>query len=178
MTTTMIALLRGINVGRAKRVAMADLRSLVSELGFSDVRSVLNSGNLIFADDSGAAPATVAARIESAVDDRFGLDARVVVLTAAELAELVASNPLGAVADNPSRLHVALLARSAHRTALEPLAERVWRPEALALGERCAYLWCPAGVLKSALPKAVESAVGAAVTMRTWATALKILAKC
>ena len=141
-TDTYVALIRGINVGHAKRVAMADLRALVEGLGYGDVRTLLNSGNVLFT-ALGVAPGDAAAHIERALEERLGVSARVTVLSAAELAAAVADNPLLEVADNPSRLMVAVLANPADRTRLEPLLAQDWAPEALALGARVAYLWCP-----------------------------------
>lgn len=168
-----VALLRGINVGRAKRVAMEDLRALVAELGYGDVRTLLNSGNVVYT-APGVAPDEAAARIEAAIRARLGITSRVTVLTAAEVAAAVAGNPLGDVADNPSRLFVAVLRDPADRAKLEPLAERDWGREVLALGERVAYLWCPDGSTGSQLPEAVGRALGDAVTTRNWATLTKL----
>jgi uncharacterized protein (DUF1697 family) len=173
MAERQVALLRGINVGRAKRVAMADLRALVAELGYADVRTLLNSGNVVYA-APGVAPDDAAARIEAAIRARLGITSRVTVLTAADVAAAVAGNPLGEVADNPSRLFVAVLRDPADRAGLEPLAERDWGREVLALGERVAYLWCPDGSMGSQLPEAVGRALGDAVTTRNWATLTKL----
>jgi uncharacterized protein (DUF1697 family) len=133
-----VALLRGINVGRAKRVSMADLRALFEDLGYGDVRTLLNSGNVVFS-GPGAAPGA-ATRIEAALAQRLGVSARVTVLTAAELATIVAGNALLEVAGDHSRLLVAVLADPADRARLEPLTEQDWAPEALALGARVAYM--------------------------------------
>lgn len=173
MAERQVGLLRGINVGRAKRVAMADLRALVAELGYGDVRTLLNSGNVVYS-APGVAPDEAAARIEAAIRARLGITSRVTVLTAAEIAAAVAGNPLGGVADNPSRLFVAVLRDPADRAKLEPLAERDWGREVLALGERVAYLWCPDGSMGSQLPEAVARALGDAVTTRNWATLTKL----
>ena len=72
MAATHVALLRGINVGRAKRVAMADLRSLVERLGYTDVRTLLNSGNVVFTSTS-ARSGGAEARIEAAIAARLGV---------------------------------------------------------------------------------------------------------
>lgn len=171
---THLALLRGINVGRAKRVAMADLRTLVSELGYGDVRTLLNSGNVVFTSTTGHTPAATAARIEQALATRLGVSARVTVLTARELATAVSENPLLDAADNPSRLLVAVLAGPKDLQPLKPLAKQRWAPEALALGTRVAYLWCPDGILASPLNAAVTRALGDSVTARNWATMVKL----
>lgn len=171
-----IALIRGINVGRAKRVPMAELRALVAELGYGEVRTLLNSGNVVFTAgaDADATPAGAAKGIEEGLESRLGVSARVTVLTGPEVVAIVRDNPLTDVADDPSRLLVAVLAEPADRSGLEPLLGEEWAPESLALGERVAYLWCPAGVLDSRLPKAVEGVVGDAVTIRNWRTFGKI----
>ncbi len=168
-----VALLRGINVGRAKRVAMADLRALVEDLGGRDVRTLLNSGNVVFA-ASGASPDDLAARIAGALVTRLGVEARVTVLTGQELDVVVADNPLVGIATDPSRLFVAFLANPADRSRLEPLSHPQWAPEALSIGVRVAYLWCPDGLLESRLPEAVGRVLGEAVTIRNWATTMKI----
>jgi len=174
VAVTYVALLRGINVGNAKRVAMADLRTLVEKLGYGDVRTLLNSGNIVFTGPSGL-PGGVAARIEAALAKRLGVSARVTVLTAAEFAAAAAENPLVEVAANPSRLLVAVLANPADRTRLKSLARQDWAPEALAVGARVAYLWCPDGIIVSRLAKAVGRVLGDAVTMRNWATCTKLI---
>ena len=102
----LIALLRGINVGRAKRVAMADLRKVLSDMGYSDVRTLLNSGNVVF-DCNAADAADCAARIEEALVLKLGVPAKVTVIEATQLAEIVNENSLQNVADDHSRLLVA-----------------------------------------------------------------------
>lgn len=174
MPTRWVALLRGINVGRANRVAMADLRALVAGLGYTDVRTLLNSGNVVFVagDD---APGDAAARIQAALAAELGVSARVIAVSAADLAVVVRENTLAGVADDPSRLLVAFLAEPADRVRLVGLLAQDWAPEALAVGSRAAYLWCANGVSDSRLWQAVSTEVGHAVTSRNWATVLKLL---
>lgn len=168
-----VALLRGINVGRAKRVGMADLRTLMEELGYDDVRTLLNSGNVVFT-ARGVAARDAAGRIERAMVERLGVESRVTVLTAAELAVVIEENPLSEIADEPSRLLVAVLADPSDLRKVEPLLEQEWMPEVVALGRRVAYLWCPRGVGKSPLNEAVGRALGDAVTARNWRTLTRL----
>lgn len=180
--STWVALLRGINVGRAKRVAMSDLRALVAGLGYSDVRTLLNSGNVVFRDPrrarrGAAAPkasATVAAGIEAALAAELGVAARVMVLGADELAAIVAGDPFAAIAHDPARYLVGVLPTSKEAARLAPVAARDWAPEALAQGPRAAYLWCAGGILESPLLKAVGRALGDEVTTRNWTTITKL----
>ena len=174
MAGRQVALLRGINVGRAKRVAMAELRALVEDLGYGEVRTLLNSGNLVFSTPRASA-GDAAARIEAAIAKRLGVSSRVTVLSAAELAAAVEANPLLDIADNPSRLFVAFLADPKDRR-LEGLMKKDWAPEALALGPRVAYVWCPAGQLESPLFEQINRALGDGVTTRNWTTVMKLQA--
>jgi uncharacterized protein (DUF1697 family) len=171
-----VALLRGVNnAGSTKRVAMADLRALVEGLGFRDVRTLLNSGNVVF-----TAPerkgGEVAARIEKALASRLGVACSVSVLSGHEVAAVVRENPFGKVADNPSRLLVLVPRTSLDRARFKPLIAKRWNPEALALGKRVAYLWCANGVADSALWPAVDRALERTGTARNMATMTKLLA--
>jgi uncharacterized protein (DUF1697 family) len=172
MTGRQVALIRGINVGKAKRVAMAELRAAVEALGYGEVRTLLNSGNVVFT-APGVAPDEAAAKIEEAIAG-LGVRARVTVLTAEELAEIVAENPLREIADDPSRLLVAVLASPADRAKLAPIEAQDWAPEVLAVGRRAAYVWCAQGILAGKLFEAIDRALGNAVTSRNWATILKL----
>ncbi len=98
MSASHVALLRGINVGRAKRVAMADLRALVESLGYLEVRTLLNSGNVVFTVPRGAR-GDPAARIEKAIATELGVTSRVIVITAAELAGIVRAHQLAKAND-------------------------------------------------------------------------------
>jgi uncharacterized protein (DUF1697 family) len=170
---TLIALLRGINVGKAKRVAMADLRKLVEKLGYTEVRTLLNTGNVVFKSLS-ADTAKAATRIEKALLEKTGISARVLVVTAADLSLAVKENPLLKVADNPSRLLVAFLANSADLAGLKPLLKEDWGTEVLAIGSRVAYFWLPDGIIDSKIFAALSRKPSGDVTTRNWATVLKI----
>jgi uncharacterized protein (DUF1697 family) len=174
MAGTMIALIRGINVGKAKRVAMADLRALVESLGCTDVRTLLNSGNVVFTAPAGLSADDAGTRISEGMAQKLGVPARVMVITARELAEIVAGNPLPQAEAEPSRFLVAVLASIADRARLEPLTKEEWAPDALALGTRVAYLWCAGGILESKLVDAVGRATRDAATTRNWATIVKL----
>ena len=172
-----IALLRGVNVGRAKRVAMADLRKLIEDLGYADVRSVLNSGNIVFGADE-LDPGVAAAAIEEGLVLKLGVAARVMVLASEDLAAVLAENSLLPVATDHARLLVFLLPDAAAREAVAPLRERDWGEGALALGQRAAYVWCLEGVLDSAAATALGKQLGDATTSRNWNTLCKLYALC
>ena len=171
-----IALLRGVNVGRAKRIAMADLRKLVEGLGYTGVRSLLNSGNVIF--DASVPAALAAQAIEEAMVLRLGVGARVFVLERQEFAEIVDDNPLVDLADDHARLFAFLLSGDAEREVASVLCGQDWQPEALAVGRRAAYVWCPAGVLDSAAAAALGKQLGDGTTSRNWRTITKLQGLC
>jgi uncharacterized protein (DUF1697 family) len=169
-----VLLLRGINVGKAKRVAMADLRALVASLGCTDVKTLLNSGNVVC---TTSRPDGLAARVEKAMESKLGVTARVTAVSADELATIVRGNPLVDVATDPSRLLVAVLADAKDRPLLVALAKQGdWAPERMDVGKRCAYLWLPDGVIASRLAKALDKSLGDAVTSRNWTTVTKLAA--
>lgn len=173
-----IALLRGVNVGRAKRIAMADLRKLVADLGYGDVGSVLNSGNVLF---SGPARPydVVASEIEETLVLKLGVAARVLVLGCAELTEIIAANPLLGQAHDHARLITFIVSSPEHRQSIAALCALDWGGTgAVALGERAAYVWCPDGILDSAAAAAIGKQLGGATTSRNWATLLKLHALC
>jgi uncharacterized protein (DUF1697 family) len=170
---TSVALLRGINVGRAKRVAMADLRRLAEELGYGGVRTLLNSGNLVF-DAGRERPARSAERLARALADGLGVSSVVTALSAAELATVVEENALAKRASDPARLLVAFCPDGARLKQLRGLLREDWSPEALAVGHLAAYAWCPTGILASRLLQAVGRVLGETATTRNWATVRRI----
>ena len=172
-----VAFLRGINVGRAKRIAMADLCALVEGLGYSGVRSVLNSGNVVFR-APGTTALDAAAAIEEALVLKLGVAARVFVLERSELSAVIDDNPLLEVADDHARLIVFLLGDPAQRDKLAALDGKDWGCDRLALGERAAYVWCPDGMLDSAAATALGKHLGDGTTSRNWNTLMKLHALC
>jgi uncharacterized protein (DUF1697 family) len=172
-----VALFRGINVGKAKRVAMADLRVLLAALGFSDVHTLLNSGNAVFSAPA-AAPDKIAARIRAEVTRQLGVDALAIVKSAQEVAAIIRGNVLIAdpgVADaaGHSRLLVAMAQSAAPIAALKPLAKLAWGREQLHVGKHAAYLWCADGILESRVAAALLGKLPQGTT-RNWATLGKI----
>jgi uncharacterized protein (DUF1697 family) len=172
--TECIALIRGINVGRAKRIAMSDLRSLFVDLGHAHVRTLLNSGNVLF---RCSRPNTLklALTIQKAIADAYGFSAAVTVVTATTLAVIIRENPLLQVVKDPARHLVAFVAHPRLLVPLHSMAEESWQPDALAIGSKAAYLWCAAGVLDSKLSQRFARRAGETVTTRNWATVLKLL---
>jgi uncharacterized protein (DUF1697 family) len=176
MDTRLIALLRGINVGRAKRIAMADLREVLADLGYTRIKTHLQSGNAIFS-CSPEAEATAAADIERAVLQRLGVQSTVILRTAEELEAAIAANPLLEVATNPSRHMVGFLTREPDAEGARTIASLDGDPDRIALVGRQVYLWTPEGLLSSPLSSVHWTpSLGGPVTMRNWNTVTKIAA--
>lgn len=162
-----IALWRGINVGKAKRLAMADLKAVLTELGASDVKTLLNSGNAVFDTKHKLS----ADKIRAAVRERLGVDAAVIVKTAAEWAAIAAGHGIDG-ADDASRLLVAVTADAAALQAVAALATQ--GDERVAVTPHAAYLWCAHGILESKAAVALLKQLGEAGTTRNWATVGKL----
>ena len=170
-----IALIRGINVGRGKRVSMSDLRQLVGDLGHTNVRTLLNSGNVLF-QSRRPNVAKLSSSIEAAITAKCGFPAMVAVITAEDLASIIDENPLLKLASDPSKHLVAFASRPQLLAPLRPMLKEEWSPDALAITSRAAYLWCSAGVLDSKVSQAFAHNAGAGFTTRNWGTLLKLQA--
>ena len=173
--STCIALIRGINVGVGKRVAMADLRDMIAELGHTDVRTLLNSGNAVF-NSKRPNVTKISSGIEAAIAANCKFSANVMVVTAQELDCIIDENPLLHIAKDPSRHLVAFVRQAKHLEPLRPMLEEAWKPDVLAITQRAAYLWCSTGLLDSKMALAFSRKAGATVTTRNWATVLKLQA--
>ena len=170
-----IALLRGINVGKARRVAMADLRALMEGLGHANVRTLLNSGNAVF-DAKAGSTATHAKQLRAAILGKTGVDCEVIVKTAADLAAAIAEHPLRRHAVDDARTLVMFTQDAASLALLEPLEDGDWAPEAFAVGQHAAWLWCANGIIESRIAKAATKVLVARGTARNWATVEKLQA--
>jgi uncharacterized protein (DUF1697 family) len=173
---TFVALLRGINVGANKRIAMADLRELLTGLGFTDVRTLLQSGNAVFATRN-TLPETLAGRITGAINEQLGLDVGCLVRKGDELQTVIEANPLGDVATNGSKLMALFLSKQPDPKLLKAHDPRSLAPEEIRLGDRVIYQWCPDGVLAApAVGGFAEKYLDVTVTGRNWNTVTKLAA--
>ena len=169
-----IVLLRGINIGPRNRIAMPALRAALEKAGFEDVRTYVQSGNVVLTSpDSGQ---KVALACERLIAREFGLDVAVVVRTRAALARVVERNPLGDVAANPKRYQVSFLGGKPSAAVLRKL-EEVAAPEErfVHLGSEI-YAWHPAGAARSKLWAMLAGRdLGVTATARNWTTVTKLL---
>lgn len=164
---TWVALLRAVNLGPRNKLAMADLRDLLTGLGYGDVRTYVLSGNAVFTSPGGSAAAHERA-IEAALSKDLGLDVRVLVRSAAQLKKVVAGLPF--TTDDPKALHVVFLSGQPRRGAV---AADAYAPDEFAFGDKCVYVNLAHGVQRSGLPN-WEKALGLTATMRSIGTVRKL----
>jgi uncharacterized protein (DUF1697 family) len=173
--TRFVVLLRAVNVGGRNMVPMARLRELADRLGYTDVATYLQSGNLVV-----TAETTKAAEVEAAVADAIrsdlGVDVAVMVRSSAELAAVVADNPFPDMAGDPKLLHVDFLASKPPAAKVKGLDRDEFDPERFEFGDRCMYQWFPDGVGRSKMAAAPwERRLGVRGTRRNWRTVTALL---
>jgi uncharacterized protein (DUF1697 family) len=175
-TTTYVALLRGVNLGRQRRVAMADLRALVEGLGHTGVRTLLQSGNVVLSGRSGT-PERVARRLEEALAARYGFEVGVVVRTRDALAAVVAADPLGHLATDPARYAVVFCSAPVG-DRLADLAPDTYAPDVVHVAESEVYVWMPDGFRGTRVPADLwdRRLPGTTTTTRNWRTVTRLLA--
>jgi uncharacterized protein (DUF1697 family) len=173
--TTHIALLRAINVGGTKPVAMADLRAFFGELGFEDARSLLQTGNVVFGGGSGRG-AELETLLESEAEKRLGLITAFMVRTAKEVDQIVARNPFPEeAADDPRHLVAMFLKDAPPAASVKALRAAISGSEIVELVGKQLYVVYPDGIGRSKLTnRVIESKLGTSCTGRNWNTVLKI----
>jgi uncharacterized protein (DUF1697 family) len=163
----LVVLLRGINVGGHKRISMADLRKLLAERGYEDVKTYLQSGNAVVTSDR--EPAEVEAEVSAAIAETLGHEVTVVVRTAEQLEEVVRNDPFADVRTDP-RFHQALfLAGEPDAKAIAELEDADFAPEQLVVAPGVLHAWCANGTNDSPLIKALGK-LRTPTTARNWRT--------
>jgi uncharacterized protein (DUF1697 family) len=169
--TIFIALLRGINVGGTRKVPMEDLRALCGEAGFADVRSYIQSGNLLFSSSGKAA--AVEQKLESAIEARFGFFVAVVVRDRDQWARYATTSPLPDA--NPKLLHLGLTKHPPLPDAVARLRERAIHGERVVQSGDAIWIDYRDGVAQSKLtPAFIDKAVGSTLTARNWNSVQKL----
>jgi uncharacterized protein (DUF1697 family) len=170
----LVVLLRGINIGSRNRISMPELRNAFEDGGYDDIRTYLQSGNVMLA--STASAKKVARECERLIADRFGLEIAVVARTRSDLAKVVARNPLERVAKDPKRYQVSFLETKPTSKLVRELEEvATAREEVVSIGREI-YAWHPAGVARSKLwAKLAGKNLGVTATARNWTTVTKLL---
>jgi uncharacterized protein (DUF1697 family) len=167
--TSYVAMLRGINVSGHKLIKMEQLRASFEGLGFAEVRTYVQSGNVLFRTRS-IAEASIARRIEERISHDFGFAVPVFLRTAKELTDIVDGNPfLKDRAVDHSKLHVTFLSAVAPGTAAKNLEPLAIEPDRFHISHQEVYLYCPGGYGNTKLSNsAIEKKLGLGATTRNW----------
>ena len=171
-----IALLRGINVGRNKRIKMADLIKVFESLGFKNVKTYVQSGNVIFEHDSNDA-AEIAGRIERKISQTFSFSVNVIIRTKDEVENVVKGNPfIGRAGIELDKLHVIFLADMPDPKDVLNLDINKDENEEFEVIGREVYLYCPDGYARTKLKNDIfEKKLNTEATTRNWKTTSKLL---
>jgi uncharacterized protein (DUF1697 family) len=173
-TTALVALLRGVNVGGKAKLPMADLRKIVAGCGYGDVRTYIQSGNVVFTAPGRPRDTAVAATLEDALAAATALTPAVIVRTGPQLAAVIEANPYLRRGEDPAHLHVTFGAGTAKaEVGIDDLAR--YAPEEAAAVGREVYLFLPNGMGRSKLA-ADFARRGSIGTTRNWRTVTKLLA--
>jgi uncharacterized protein (DUF1697 family) len=177
LMSVQIALLRAVNVGGHQALKMAKLRDLLTELGLIEVRSLLQTGNLVFRTKT-TKTAGLESLLEKEAAKRLDLSADIFVRTAVEWKQIIARNPFRDEAKHdPAHLVVTFLKRAPQEKAIEALRTSITGPEFISVDGRHVYIVYPAGIGRSRLTNAlVEKKLGTRGTARNWNTVLKLAA--
>ncbi|MEU8978131.1 MULTISPECIES: DUF1697 domain-containing protein [unclassified Streptomyces] len=176
MTTRYAALLRGINVGGAKKVPMAELRTLMEGLGYGDVRTYLQSGNAVFSADHGDED-SLAAELAGAIEKHFGFTVGVLVRDHAYLTAVREACPFPAAELEGKQLHATYFSGPVDAERFASVDPAAFLPEEFRLGDRVLYLYAPDGLGRSKLAEALSRPrllKGVTATSRNWNTVVKL----
>ncbi|MCX5062191.1 MULTISPECIES: DUF1697 domain-containing protein [unclassified Streptomyces] len=177
MTTTYAALLRGINVGGRKKLAMAELRQLMEGLGHDGVRTHLQSGQAVFATGRGDEE-SLAAELAQAIEKQFGFRVDVIVRDHAYLTAVAEACPFPAAELEAKQLHVTYFSESVDAQRFAEIDREAYLPEEFRLGDRELYLYAPEGLGRSKLAEHLAKPrinKGVIATTRNWNTVVKLV---
>jgi uncharacterized protein (DUF1697 family) len=169
-----VALLRGINVTGTNRIPMADLREHCAGLGWQEVETYIQSGNVVFA--AAGSAAKLEAGLEQEIEKRFGLKIPVIVRSGAEWPKLAAGNPFPDAAEKePNRLMLLLSKKPPARQAADAIQERSKAGERVARKGEALWIHYPEGAGTSKLSSSlIDRLVGSPTTSRNYRTVLKL----
>jgi uncharacterized protein (DUF1697 family) len=174
--TRLALLLRGINVGGNNALAMADLRELLTDLGYGDPKTLLNSGNAVVTTDD--APDKAAQRVQLAIKSKLGLAIETLARTHDELTATVKADPFKGIATNPSHYAVAFLRSAPGKSGTDALATvdaAAYDPEQWHLIGRELYIWYADGQARTKLTGGFwERKLKVTATARNWNTVIKL----
>jgi uncharacterized protein (DUF1697 family) len=171
--TTFVSMLRGVNVGGRRRLKMSGLAETFTSLGFENVRTYVQSGNVVFSTNL-ADESSLAKRVEKELKSRLGLDVVVIIRTSNELAGIVGRNPFAG--KEQSKLHVTFLYTKPARVPIEKMEGVRGEDEEFAVSGREVFLFLPNGYGRTKLSNNFfEKALNVPATTRNWNTVTTLL---
>jgi uncharacterized protein (DUF1697 family) len=172
--TTLIALLRGINVGGNNKLPMKDLSKLLTDMGLHDVQTYIQSGNVVFRSDL-KNKAALAASITAAIEAQHGFAPQILLLDATELKKAMAGNPYPEAESEPKSLHLFFLDETPLQPDLKAIDAIKADNEHYKLTGKVFYLHAPDGVGNSKLAARAEKFLGVTASARNWNTVCKLV---
>ncbi|NJP50242.1 DUF1697 domain-containing protein [Streptomyces sp. SBST2-5] len=177
MATTYAALLRGVNVGGSRKLPMAELRTLMEGLGYTGVRTYLQSGQAVFTASHGDED-SLAADLAAAIERQYGFTVDVIVRDHAYLAAVLRDCPFPAAELEAKQLHATYLSEPVDPGRFAELDQQAFLPEEFRTGDRVIYLYTPGGLGRSKLAEALSRprfTKGLTATTRNWNTVTKLV---
>ena len=168
-----VGLLRGINVGGKNSLPMKELRELFGELGCRDISTYIQSGNVVFKSDEAAD--VLSEKLSSMIEQRFGFEPFVLILSGDILTAIAEANPYGDDDIEPKFVHVNFLSRKATAPDIHGMQDRQSGTEDFMLTDRALYLRAPDGIGRSKLAADAEKLLGVPATGRNWKTVCKLV---
>lgn len=169
-----IALLRGINVGGNTMIKMSELLATFESLGFENVKTYINSGNIAF-DAPKTAEKKLVTKIETAIEEKFGKAVPVMLREQKSIDSVLANNPFEGEFESHKEMHVLFLSKEMPKDKLQQLLDAAPDGERYAVIGRELYCHLPKGVIDSLLGKSfIEKKLELAVTGRNWRTVQKL----
>lgn len=169
-----IAILRGINVGGRRKILMADLKSLCEKLGWKDLKSYIQSGNLIF--NSTKQNSELELELETAIGENYGFDVPVIVRDSEELQTSISNNPFYRDDADINQLYLTFLKHSPDAENVRNLAKMSYKPDKFEIMDKDVFVFCEGKYHQSKLSNAFfEKKLGVGATTRNWKTVLKLV---
>lgn len=171
---TYIALIRGINVGGHHKLPMKELRYLLEESGLKNVRTYIQTGNVVLQRED-SEPGQLAKTIQTSIESKFGFEPQVLVLKLEEMEKAIADNPFPEAEDDPAKFHLFFSESPPEKPDFPKIRSVKKESEQFDLKGRVFYLYAPEGIGRSKLAANIEKYIGKPVTARNWRTVRKIM---
>ena len=173
--TTYISILRGINVGGHRKILMTDLRKMYEQLGFSQVKSYIQSGNVVFESDKNMNSYELESLLEKSIKETFGHEVPVMIRTSEEWRKDIEANPFFNVEANTDQLFITFLSQIPSSTFKEELSNMDFSPDRLEIIDKCVYLYCERKYHETKMTHSlIEKKLQVKATARNWKTIMKL----